>query len=91
MELPQPTYPPSASPFARAILENRDLRFLVFQLLGWVGYGFATFFSITLVDDNANLGHILHIAIQALMGLLCSWPLRWILKPSFARSSQNLG
>ncbi len=71
---------------ARAFYNNRDYRFWAYQCSGWAGYSLVTFFSITLMDNNVSLPHILHIALQALIGVLCSWPLRAIYRAGFDAS-----
>lgn len=68
----------------RALFVDRDYRFWICQLAGWTGYSLATFFSITLLDDNVSWTHVEHIAIQAALGILCSWPLRHIYRRTFS-------
>ncbi len=69
--------------FARALYRNRNYRFWAYQCGGWVGYSLATFFSITVMDDNVSAVHLAHIALQALLGILFSWPLRPIYRATF--------
>ncbi len=61
--------------------EDRDWQFWIFQLLGWAGYSLVTFFALTVWDDNVSWPHVGHILVQAVLGILCSWPLR----PVYAR------
>ena len=59
-------------------------QFWFMQCVGWVGYSLITFFAITVWDDNVTLSHVGHIALQALLGIFTSWPLRAIYQRSFA-------
>jgi sensor histidine kinase YesM len=70
----------------KALYENRGYRFWACQLVGWSGYSLVTFFSITLLDANFSLPHVAHIALQAVLGILASWPLRPIYRYTFSRS-----
>ena len=69
--------------FARLLYNNRSYRFWAYQCLGWGGYSLATFFTITLTDNNVSLLHIGHIALQAVLGILTTWPLRSIYRATF--------
>ncbi|MGK0500827.1 MAG: sensor histidine kinase YesM [Oceanicoccus sp.] len=69
--------------FSQNIYENRDQQFFFFQLIGWSGYSLVTFFGITFWDNNITLSHIGHIVLQALLGLVASWPLRAIYRRNF--------
>jgi sensor histidine kinase YesM len=71
---------------AQALFVNRNYRFWICQLLGWTGYSLATFFSITLLDNNVSWPHVEHIAIQAALGILCTWPLRPLYRKTFQYS-----
>ncbi len=70
---------------ARAFYNNRNYRFWAYQCAGWSGYSLVTFLSITLMDNNVSLPHLLHIALQAVLGILCSWPLRPIYRATFQK------
>ena len=60
----------------RSLNERPTLQFWAFQALGWVGYSLVTFFTLTVWDDNVSWSHIEHILLQALLGMLCCWPLQ---------------
>ena len=49
------------------------------------GYSLATFLSITLMDDNVSVLHVTHIGLQAVLGILISWPLRPLYRATFRR------
>ena len=61
---------------ARVFYENRNYRFWAYQCGGWTGFALVTFVSITVFDNNVSLPHITHIAMQAVLGIASSWPLR---------------
>lgn len=65
------------------VFDSRDGQFWFFQAIGWLGYSLVTFFSITFWDNNISFSHISHIALQALLGVLTSWPLRPLYRGSF--------
>lgn len=69
--------------FAQALYEDRDYRFWAYQLGGWAGYSLATFVSITVMDNNVHWDHVFHIALQAFLGILMTWPLRPIYRLTF--------
>jgi sensor histidine kinase YesM len=69
---------------AQSLYDNRDYRFWLCQLTGWCGYSLATFFSITLLDNNVSWAHVGHITLQAALGVLTTWPLRSIYRASFS-------
>jgi two-component system LytT family sensor kinase len=75
-----PTY---LRPLVELLHENRDYRFWVCQLVGWTGYGLATFFSITLVDDNVSWPHVGHIGLSVVLGIFTSWTLRPLYRHTF--------
>jgi two-component system LytT family sensor kinase len=64
--------------------ENPTLLFWVSQVLGWLAYSLITFFALTVWDDNVSWSHVAHIALQAGLGILCCWPLRYVFQ--WARS-----
>lgn len=68
---------------ARALYRNRNYRFWAYQCGGWVGYSLVTFVTITVMDGNVSLEHLAHLGVQALLGILCSWPLRPIYRATF--------
>lgn len=70
--------PYSKQVFVNDIYENQNWQFWFLQCVGWAGYSLITFFSITVWDDNVSLSHVGHIALQALLGIFSSWPLRAI-------------
>jgi two-component system LytT family sensor kinase len=63
--------------------QNTELQFWLAQFFGWSVYSLVTFFALTVWDDNVTWSHVLHIAVQALMGILCSWPLRPLCRWAF--------
>lgn len=63
--------------------ENRNLRFWLCQIGGWLGYSLVTFFSITLVDNNISWPHLGHISLSAILGILTTWPLRPLYRTTF--------
>jgi sensor histidine kinase YesM len=68
---------------AQVFYTNRNYRFWAFQCGGWSAYSIVTFLSITVMDDNVSAPHVLHIAMQAVLGILTSWPLRPIYRATF--------
>jgi sensor histidine kinase YesM len=54
--------------------------------VGWSGYAFATFLTITVVDGNVSWPHIGHIGLSTLLGVLISWPLRYLYRWTFDQS-----
>ncbi len=75
--------PLKSNTIAQTIYDNQDQQFWFFQLVGWVGYSLVTFFSITLWDNNITWSHVGHILLQAVLGILSSWPLRSIYRKYF--------
>ena len=71
--------------FQRAY-DSREYRFWLCQLVGWSGYAFATFLTITVVDGNVSWPHIGHIGLSTLLGVLISWPLRYLYRWTFDQS-----
>jgi two-component system, LytTR family, sensor kinase len=70
-------------PLAQFLYKNRNYRFWFNQLVGWTGYSLATFLSITLVENNVSWPHIGHISLSAVLGMLCTWPLRLLYRHTF--------
>ncbi|NHO67531.1 histidine kinase [Aestuariicella hydrocarbonica] len=54
----------------------RTQQFYLFQLMFWLGLMAITFFSLTLWYGTAELPHIEHTVLQAVLGVLVSYPLR---------------
>lgn len=75
--------PAPICPLVQKLYENRDYRFWACQLTGWAGYALATFFSITLIDDNVSWPHVGHIGLTVVLGILTSWPLRPLYRHTF--------
>lgn len=73
-------------PLAQFLYKNRNYRFWFNQLAGWTGYSLATFLSITLVENNVSWPHIGHISLSAVLGMLCTWPLRLLYRHTFGLS-----
>jgi two-component system LytT family sensor kinase len=69
----------------KKIFEDRDWQFWFFQFVGWSAYSLITFFSLTVWDDNVTFSHIYHIFIQAVLGVITSWPLRSIYGKAFSK------
>ena len=67
----------------RRLNQNTELQFWLAQVMGWSAYSLVTFFALTFWDDNVTLSHVLHIALQALLGILCTWPLRPLCRWAF--------
>ncbi len=65
------------------LYKNNNWQFWFFQFCGWTGYSLVTFFSITYWDNNISVSHVGHIALQAVLGVLSSWPLRPLFRKSF--------
>lgn len=83
---------PRSSYVVQKLYEDHNWQFWFLQLLGWTGYSFITFVAFTLWDDNVSLSHVGHTALQALLGILSSWPLRrfyrWMLDfPALTRAA----
>lgn len=70
-------------PLAQILYRNRNYRFWFSQLVGWAGYSLATFLSITLFENNVSWPHVGHISLSAVLGMLCSWPLRTLYRQTF--------
>jgi two-component system LytT family sensor kinase len=70
----------------KAILINHELQFWIFQIFGWTCYSLVTFFSITYWDNNITPSHLGHILLQAVLGMLVSWPLRYLYSWSLSLS-----
>ena len=71
---------------AQRIYDNREYRFWLCQIVGWLGYGISTFLTITVVDGNVSWPHIGHITLSSLLGVLTSWPLRYLYRWAFDSS-----
>jgi two-component system LytT family sensor kinase len=72
-------------PLAQKIYDNREYQFWVCQAVGWSGYGIGTFLTITLVDGNVSWPHIGHITLSSVLGVLISWPLRYLYRWAFIK------
>jgi sensor histidine kinase YesM len=70
----------------QTVYDNREYRFWFCQLVGWAGYAIGTFLTITLVDGNISWPHVGHISLSALLGVLASWPLRYLYRSTFENS-----
>lgn len=68
---------------AQIFYKDRNYRFWAYQCGGWAGYSLATFLTITVTDGNVSLVHIAHIALQAALGILVSWPMRPLYRATF--------
>jgi len=70
--------------------DNRDYRFWFCQISGWSTYALVTFLSITLVDNNVSWPHVGHISLTAVLGVICSWPLRHLFRHTFELSAVRM-
>ena len=77
------------SHLVQTVYDNREYRFWFCQLVGWAGYAMGTFLTITLVDGNISWPHVGHISLSALLGVLVSWPLRYLYRATFDNSIWN--
>ena len=67
----------------KKINQSTEVQFWLAQFFGWSAYSLVTFFALTVWDDNVTWSHVLHIAVQALLGILCTWPLRPLFRWAF--------
>lgn len=60
------------------LLSSRTAQFWVFQFIFWIGLAVVTFFSLTLWYGTFEWSHVMHILMQALLGMFFTLPLRRI-------------
>jgi two-component system LytT family sensor kinase len=68
----------SYHPFIGALYRNRDYQFWILQFVGWFGLSLISFFSLTLWYNQQGAAYITHTILQSALGILVSWPLRWV-------------
>ncbi|EED33448.1 signal transduction ATPase, FimS family [gamma proteobacterium NOR5-3] len=66
------------SVFSKYFSEERIARFWVFQLAGWTGLSIVSYFSLNLWYDQPEAAYIGHNILQSVLGVLVSWPLRYV-------------
>ncbi|MGC6471575.1 MAG: sensor histidine kinase [Parvibaculales bacterium] len=52
--------------------------FWVLQGLGWFAFSLITFFTLTVWYEQVRIQHVLHIGLQAIVGIILTLPLRYI-------------
>ncbi|MGB2040954.1 MAG: sensor histidine kinase [Porticoccaceae bacterium] len=65
-------------PFIGALYRNRDYQFWILQFVGWFGLSLISFLSLTLWYNQQGAAYITHTILQSALGILVSWPLRWV-------------
>ncbi|MDG1693973.1 MAG: histidine kinase [Porticoccaceae bacterium] len=65
-------------PYLNAIYRNTDVQFWLLQIIGWFGLSLISFLSLTLWYDQQGSGYIGHTLLQSALGVLVSWPLRYL-------------
>ena len=68
----------SYHPFIGALYRNRDYQFWILQFVGWFGLSLISFLSLTLWYNQQGAAYITHTILQSALGILVSWPLRWV-------------
>lgn len=53
------------------------------QFIGWFALAILTYTSITLSFNQTELPYVLHPFLQSAIGILVSWPMRWIFRRSW--------
>ncbi len=66
----------SAWKFWQWVYSSTDRQFWLLQAIGWIALMLISFLSLTLWYDQQQLNYILHTALQSLLGVCVSWPLR---------------
>ncbi len=74
---------------------SRTAQFWAFQIIFWLGLAIITFFSLTLWYGTFEWSHVMHILMQALLGMFFTLPLRRIFsylweKPAIQRIAISL-
>ncbi|WP_439102231.1 sensor histidine kinase [Congregibacter sp.] len=70
---------PSAERLNNSLLgEERFTRFWVLQLCGWSGLSVVSYFSLNLWYDQPEVAYLAHNVVQSLLGVMISWPLRFV-------------
>jgi sensor histidine kinase YesM len=60
------------------LIHNRNYQFWLLQLVGWSGHSVISFFSLNLWYNDPTFVYIAHNIFQSLLGVLLSWPLRYL-------------
>jgi two-component system LytT family sensor kinase len=66
------------SGLSKYLSEERIARFWVFQLAGWTGLSIVSYFSLNLWYDQPEAAYVGHNILQSLLGVIVSWPLRYV-------------
>jgi len=65
-------------PFIGALYRNSNYQFWILQFVGWFGLSLISFLSLTLWYNQQGAAYIAHTILQSALGILVSWPLRWV-------------
>ena len=65
-------------PFIWALYRNSNYQFWILQFVGWFGLSLISFLSLTLWYNQQGAAYIAHTILQSALGILVSWPLRWV-------------
>jgi sensor histidine kinase YesM len=65
-------------PFIGALYRNSNYQFWLLQFVGWFGLSLISFLSLTLWYNQQGAAYIAHTILQSALGILVSWPLRWV-------------
>lgn len=62
------------------LIESQNSQFWLLQILGWSGLSLVSYFSLNLWYGQPELSYIGHNILQSVLGILLSWPMRYVLK-----------
>lgn len=62
------------------LIESQNSQFWLLQILGWAGLSLVSYFSLNLWYDQPELSYISHNLLQSVVGILLTWPMRYVLK-----------
>ena len=65
-------------PFIGTLYRNSNYQFWILQFVGWFGLSLISFLSLTLWYNQQGAAYIAHTILQSALGVLVSWPLRWV-------------
>ena len=65
-------------PFIGALYRNSNYQFWILQFVGWFGLSLISFLSLTIWYNQQGAAYIAHTILQSALGILVSWPLRWV-------------
>jgi len=68
------------------LIHNNSLLFWVLQFVGWMGISLISYFSLNLWYNQPELSYLAHNLVQSLLGIIISWPLRWLFHSVWNRS-----